>query len=40
MYVGASRAERLLAIAVPKSKVAAFETLLKGGGLPVTILEI
>jgi superfamily I DNA/RNA helicase len=40
MYVGASRAERLLAIAVPKSKVAAFETLLNGGGLPVTLLEV
>lgn len=40
IYVAASRAERLLAIATPKNSVATLKTLLDAGGLPVIVVEI
>lgn len=40
IYVGASRAERLLAIAVPKSRVARVQALLANNGCPVEIHQI
>lgn len=40
IYVGASRAERLLAIAVPKSRAARLQTLLANGGCEVRLHQI
>lgn len=40
IYVGASRAERLLAIAVPKSRAARLQKLLTNGGCEVRLHEI
>ena len=40
IYVGASRAERLLAIAVPKSRSARLQTLLTNGGCEVRLHQI
>lgn len=40
IYVGASRAERLLAIAVPKSRAARLQTLLTNGGCQVRLHQI
>lgn len=40
IYVGASRAERLLAIAVPKSRAARLQTLLVNGGCEVSLHQI
>ncbi|NTJ64962.1 ATP-dependent helicase [Agrobacterium rhizogenes] len=40
IYVGASRAERLLAIAVPKSRAARLQTLLVNGGCEVRLHQI
>ena len=38
IYVGASRAERLLAIATPKSRVTALKAVLEGGGGPAVVV--
>ena len=40
VYVAGSRAERLLAIATPKSRVRALKGLIEAGGMPVTVSEI
>ena len=40
IYVGASRAERLLAIAVPKSRAARLKTLLVNGGCEIRLHQI
>jgi hypothetical protein len=40
IYVAASRAERLLAIATPNSRVAALKGLLEAGGSPLAVSEI
>ena len=40
VYVASSRAERLLAIATPKSRVTALKGLLEAGGMPVAVSEI
>jgi DNA helicase-2/ATP-dependent DNA helicase PcrA len=40
IYVAASRAERLLAIATPKSRVAALKIILDAGGHPVQVSQI
>jgi superfamily I DNA/RNA helicase len=40
IYVGASRAERLLAIAVPKSRATRLQTLLEHGGCQVKLHQI
>jgi len=40
IYVAASRAERLLAIATPKSRVASLRTLLEMGGHPVEVIAL
>ena len=40
IYVGASRAERLLAIAVPKSRAARLQALLVNGGCEVRLHQI
>jgi hypothetical protein len=40
LYVGASRAERLLAIAIPKSRASRLKVLLANGGCSVQIHEI
>lgn len=40
IYVGASRAQRLLAIAVPKSRAARLQTLLTNGGCEVRLHKI
>jgi hypothetical protein len=40
IYVGASRAERLLALAVPRSQAARFQTLLTKGGCETRLHQI
>jgi len=40
IYVAASRAERLLAIATPKARVSALKAILDSGGCPTTVLDL
>lgn len=40
IYVAASRAERLLVIATPKSRVAALKAILDAGGHAVQVIQL